>query len=196
MMRTSYIERKTSETSVMVELNLDGKGEYDIKTSIPFLDHMLTLMCRHGIMDMRVRAEGDIEIDYHHLMEDIGISLGKGLREALKDKGGIERFGVAKVPMDEALAEVIIDISGRPFLVYQVDSSYEYIKDLQVALFEDFFRAFSVHAMINLHIIVHYGRDTHHVFEAIFKALGRAILHAVKVNERTSGIPSTKGVID
>lgn len=198
MTKNVSLERNTAETNINMELNLYGSGRATTLTSIPFLDHMLILMCRHGLMDLKVDASGDTDVDYHHLMEDMGIVFGKCLREALADKEGIERFGTATIPMDEALAQVVIDLSGRSYLVYRglENSAYEYIKDLPVSLFEDFFRAVSVHGMINLHINVHYGKDTHHIMEAIFKAFGRALRDAVKRNDRVTGIPSTKGVIE
>ncbi len=192
-MRKAGIERKTNETDITVELNLDGVGRHDIDTSIPFVDHMLTLMAHHGLFDLKIRAAGDIEVDYHHLMEDIGITLGAALSEALGEKKGIRRYGHAKIPMDESLAEVVIDLSGRSYLVYRVPSSEGSLRDLPVALFEDFFRALSTHAMMNLHVIVEYGRDLHHIYEAIFKAFGRSLKEAVTVEKGRTGVPSTKG---
>ncbi|HHN63892.1 MAG TPA: imidazoleglycerol-phosphate dehydratase HisB [Nitrospirae bacterium] len=190
-MRRAKIHRKTKETDVTVAINLDGRGEYKISTSIPFLDHMLTLMAYHGRIDLDIKARGDTEVDYHHLMEDLGITLGAALEEALADKTGIARFGQAKVPMDESLSEVIIDISGRPYLVYRIGKRSGTVKDLPVSLFEDFFRGFTNNARINLHIIVHYGRDLHHILESIFKAFGRALKGATMIEG--SSVPSTKG---
>lgn len=190
-MRKTKVERQTKETDISIELNLDGSGSYDIDTSIPFLDHMLSLMSYHGNLDLNLKASGDIEIDYHHLVEDIGITFGDVLKQSLGDKKGIKRYGSAKIPMDESLAEVVIDFSGRPYLQYNVPLDGGELKDLPASLFEDFFRALSTHAMMNLHINVHYGRDLHHIFEAIFKAFGRAVKDAVRVV--SDRIPSTKG---
>jgi imidazoleglycerol-phosphate dehydratase len=192
-MRKAKVDRKTKETDISISLNLDGKGGQAINTSIPFLDHMLSLFSFHSRIDLEIRASGDIEIDYHHLMEDLGIVFGEALKKALGDKQGIRRYGNATVPMDESLAQVVIDLSGRPYLVYKVKQQKGSLRDLESALFEDFFRAFSVHGMMNLHIIEHYGRDLHHIFEGIFKAFGRALREAVSIDPAMKGLPSTKG---
>lgn len=192
-MRKARIERKTKETDISISINLDGKGKYTISTTIPFLDHMLSLFSFHGQLDLDIKASGDTEIDYHHLMEDIGIALGEAFKNALGNKEGIKRYGTAMVPMDESLAKIVIDLSGRPYLVYKVRPPRGSLRGLEISLFEDFFRAFSNHAMINLHIIVEYGRDLHHIFEAIFKAFGRAIREAVSQDPSMKGLPSTKG---
>jgi imidazoleglycerol-phosphate dehydratase len=192
-MREAKVKRETRETRISVDINLDGKGEYDIETSIPFIDHMLSLMSYHGDFSLRLKAAGDVEVDYHHIMEDIGITLGEALRKSLGDKRGIRRYGAAKIPMDESLAEVVIDFSGRPYLVYRVPRKQGKLKDLPVSLFEDFFRALSTHAMMNLHIIVHYGRDLHHIYEAVFKAFGRAVKEASAIESEQ--VPSTKGIL-
>jgi len=192
-MRKARIERKTKETEILIEINLDGKGRYNISTTIPFLDHMLSLFSFHGRIDLNVKATGDTEIDYHHLMEDLGIALGDAFKEALGEKKGIMRYGSSMVPMDESLARVIIDLSGRPYLVYKVRPPRGSLRGLEISLFEDFFRALSNHAMINLHIIVEYGRDLHHIFEAVFKASGRAMREAVAIDPSMKGLPSTKG---
>lgn len=192
-MRKARIERKTKETNISISINLDGKGKYNISTTIPFLDHMLSLFSFHGQLDLDIKAFGDTEIDYHHLMEDIGIALGEAFKNALGNKEGIKRYGTAMVPMDESLAKIVIDLSGRPYLVYKVRPPRGSLRGLEISLFEDFFRAFSNHAMINLHIIVEYGRDLHHIFEAIFKAFGRAIREAVSRDPSMKGLPSTKG---
>lgn len=195
-MRSARTERKTNETDIAVELNLDGTGETDIRTSIPFLDHMLNLFSFHGAFDLTIRATGDIEIDYHHLMEDLGITLGETLKKALGDKKGISRFGEATIPMDESLAQVVVDISGRPYLIYTVKSAEGHMRrGLEFSLFEDFFRSFSNHAMINLHVNLLYGRDIHHIFESIFKAAGRAFRTAVSIDRKSRGIPTTKGTL-
>ena len=192
-MRTARVQRKTNETDIAIQINLDGKGEYDINSSIPFLDHMLNLFSFHGMMDLKIEATGDIEVDYHHLMEDIGITLGEAIRKALGDKKAIRRYGLATIPMDESLATVVIDISGRPYLVYNVKPPKGSLKDLEISLFEDFFRALTTHAMITLHVNMEYGRDLHHIIEAVFKAFGRALREAVTIDKRGKVLPSTKG---
>jgi len=193
-MRKALIERKTKETDIKLTLNLDGKGQYSINTSIPFFDHMLSLMCKHGIFDMKLKAKGDIEIDYHHTVEDIGIVFGKAVKQALGDMKGISRFGQATVPMDEALASVSIDISGRPYLVYRVFfPKKSKIKNFDPDLIEDFLQAFVSNSGITLHVESPYGRNTHHIIEAIFKALGKALRNAVYIDPRIKGIPTTKG---
>ncbi len=192
-MHTAEIERKTKETDIAIKLTFGGKGTTAIDTSIPFLDHMLSLFAFHGLMDLRVRATGDIEVDYHHLMEDLGITFGEAIKKALGDKKGIRRYGSATIPMDESLARVVVDLSGRPYLVYKVNLPKGAARGLEFSLFEDFFRSLSNHAMINLHIIVDYGRDLHHILEAIFKAFGKALSEAVSSDPRMKGLPTTKG---
>ncbi|HEX8947741.1 MAG TPA: imidazoleglycerol-phosphate dehydratase HisB [Dissulfurispiraceae bacterium] len=192
-MRTASLERKTKETDISVKITLDGKGDYSVDTSIPFLDHMLNLFSFHGRMDLKIKARGDVEIDYHHLMEDLGIVIGEAIKKALDDKKGIKRYGSAIIPMDESLARVVLDLSGRPYLVYKVKPQKNVVRGLEFSLFEDFFRSLSNHAMMNLHIILEYGRDQHHMFEAIFKAFGRALSEAVSQDKRVKGIPTTKG---
>jgi imidazoleglycerol-phosphate dehydratase len=191
--RIIKVQRKTKETDISLQINLDGKGSCDIKTSIPFLDHMLNLFAFHGMMDLKIRAKGDIEIDYHHLMEDMGITLGEAIKKALGDKKGIRRYGRATIPMDESLATVVLDISGRPYLVYNVKPPKGALKDLDISLFEDFFRAVTSHAMITLHVNLEYGRDLHHIIEAVFKAFGRALREAVSIDKNLKILPSTKG---
>lgn len=193
-MRTAKIERKTKETDIKLTINLDGKGQYLIDTSIPFLEHMLSLMCKHGIFDMKLKAKGDIDIDFHHTVEDIGIVLGKAVRQAIGDMKGISRYGQATVPMDEALASVSLDISGRPYLVYKVAfPKKSKIKNFDPDLIEDFLQAFVSNSGITLHVESPYGRNTHHIIEAVFKALGRALRNAVSIDPRIKGIPTTKG---
>lgn len=195
-MRIAKIERKTKETDIKVEINLDGEGKYSINTAIPFLDHMLSLMSKHGLFDLKVRAKGDIDIDDHHTVEDVGITLGKAVKQALNDMKGITRYGQVSVPMDEALAEVRLDISGRPYLVYKVEfPKRSKIKDFDPDLIEDFLQAFVNNGSITLHVQSHYGRNTHHIIEAIFKALGRALRQAVTIDPRVKGVPSTKKVL-
>ena len=193
-MRKAAITRKTKETDIKIELDLDGTGKYAVDTSIPFLDHMLSLMCKHGLFDLKIKAKGDLEIDDHHTVEDIGIVLGKALKQALGDMKGINRYGQASVPMDEALASVCLFISGRAYLVYKVEfHKKSKLKEFDPDLIEDFLQAFVSNAGITLHAGVPYGRNTHHIIEGIFKALGRALRQAVTIDPREKGVPSTKG---
>ena len=191
--RRTTIERTTSETQVKVELVLDGTGRGQIQTTIPFLDHMLTLLAKHGFFDLTVQAKGDTDIDDHHTIEDIGIVIGDALKQALGSKEGIRRFGWASIPLDETLAQVTVDLSGRPYLVYRVELPQRRIKTLDLGLFEDFFQAFATHAALNLHVNVLYGRNPHHIMEAVFKALAKALDQATGLDGRVSGVPSTKG---
>jgi imidazoleglycerol-phosphate dehydratase len=193
--RTASIERKTSETEIRLTMILDGSGASEVRTGIPFFDHMLTLFARHGLFDLQVEAKGDIDVDYHHTVEDTGIALGTAFAKALGDKAGIRRYGSAYVPMDEALARVVVDCSGRPFIAYEVPRGVESIGLFPFQLVEEFLRALSVHAGLTLHVSILAGRDAHHMAEAIFKALGRALDVAVSHDGRVTGIPSTKGVL-
>jgi imidazoleglycerol-phosphate dehydratase len=193
MKRVAAFERKTTETEVFVEINLDGTGTGMISTSIPFLDHMLTLFSRHGFFDLTIRSTGDIEVDYHHLVEDIGISLGRALRDALGEKKGINRYGSSLVPMDESLCSVSLDLSGRPYLVFNASFNSKKIKDFDPAIFKDFFKALSDNSGMTLHVNVMYGKNSHHIAESIFKAFARALRKGVSVNERVEGVLSTKG---
>ena len=196
MNRTAQIERKTRETDISLTLELDGPGPSSVDTGIPFMDHMLVLMAAHGFMGLHLKARGDREIDDHHTVEDIGICLGTALRKALGDKGGIRRYGQYTVPMDEALAMVVIDISNRPFLVYQVDLKKTTTGTFDVGLIKEFFRALATNAGITLHIRLLSGDDPHHSAEAIFKAFGRALDQATAIEPRLGGnLPSTKGVL-
>ncbi|MBI5055364.1 MAG: imidazoleglycerol-phosphate dehydratase HisB [Nitrospirae bacterium] len=197
MARKAAVARKTKETDIKLGINLDGKGDYKINTSIPFVDHMLSLMAKHGHIDLTLEARGDIEVDYHHLVEDVGIVLGEAIKKALGEKLRIRRYGETVTPMDESLAQVVIDLSGRPYLVYKVrlPKGNELIQNLGVSLFEDFFRALSNNAGMNLHINLHYGRDPHHILEAIFKGFGRALREASEIHPRAKGVPSTKGTL-
>jgi len=197
MARKATVTRKTKETNIKVSLNLDGKGNYKIDTAIPFVDHMLNLMTKHSHIDLNVEARGDIEVDYHHLMEDLGIVLGNAINKALDKKLQIRRYGESLTPMDESLAQVAIDLSGRPFLVYKVKppKSSALIRKLEISLFEDFFRALTNNAGMSLHIILHYGRDPHHIIEAVFKGFGRALRSAVELHPTAKGVPSTKGML-
>ena len=191
--RRATIERVTSETQVKVELVLDGTGRGQIQTTIPFLDHMLTLLAKHGFFDLTIQAKGDTDIDDHHTIEDVGIVLGDALKQALGSKEGIRRFGWASIPLDETLAQVTVDLSGRPYLVYHIELPQRRIKTFDLGLFEDFFQAFTTHAALNLHVNVLYGRNPHHIMEAVFKALAKALDQAAALDERVSGVPSTKG---
>jgi imidazoleglycerol-phosphate dehydratase len=191
--RRAAIKRATKETSIRVDWTLDGTGRTDIKTPIPFLDHMLDLLGRHGFFDLTVRAAGDTHIDDHHTVEDIGIVLGDALKQALGDKQGIRRFGFASVPLDETLAQVTVDLSGRPYLVYNAQLPNRRIKDFDLYLFQDFFEAFVARGAFNLHINVLYGRNPHHIIEATFKAFARALDQATALDPRVKGVLSTKG---
>lgn len=195
MDRKACIERKTTETNISLELNIDGKGEALISTSVPFLDHMLNLFARHGLFDLTVKAVGDIDIDAHHTVEDIGIVLGSAFKQALGDKAGIFRYGQAVVPMDETLASVTVDLSGRPYLVYNVELPKIKIGNFDAELGREFFQAFTNQCGLNLHINLMYGENAHHILEACFKGLGRSLDAATQINPRISGVMSTKGVI-
>ncbi len=193
--RTASQERKTAETAIRVNWVLDGNGKNEVDTSIPFLDHMLNLFGKHGFFDLNVQAKGDIEIDEHHTVEDIGIVMGQVLNQALGNKEGIIRFGWAAVPLDETLAQVTVDLSGRPYLVYNVSLPTRYIKAFDLGLFEDFFQAFVSQGGLNLHINVPYGRNPHHIMEAIFKAFAKALDQATRFDDRIQGVLSTKGTL-
>jgi imidazoleglycerol-phosphate dehydratase len=196
MARTATLSRRTSETDISLTLDLDGSGQADIATGIGFLDHMLTALTRHGLFDLTLRAEGDLHIDFHHTTEDVGIVLGRAVAQALGDKRGITRFGHALVPMDEALAESVIDISGRPFLVWNVGFERPKIGEMDTELFEEFFRALATNAAITLHVTRRAGHNAHHVAEACFKATARALRAAVAIDPRAAdAIPSTKGAL-
>jgi len=196
MKRMSELSRKTSETDILLRLNLDGSGKGNISTGVGFFDHMLTAFTRHGLFDLDVKAKGDLHIDSHHTVEDVGIVLGQSLGHALGDKRGIHRFGQASVPMDEALVEAVIDLSGRPFLCWGVKFEREMLGAMDTQLVEEFFRAFSGNGLFTLHVRQLAGTNAHHVAEAAFKAVARALRAAVAEDPRASGqIPSTKGVI-
>ena len=193
-MRRAEVQRKTTETQVKIRLDLDGTGQSRVRTTMPFLDHMLTLMAKHGRFDLTVIARGDTEVDFHHTVEDIGIVLGETVAKALSNKQGIKRYGSFSVPMDEAIARVDLDLSGRPYLIYTVPlPKKKLIRDFDTELIEEFFKAFVVHSGITLHVNVPYGKNPHHILEAIFKAFGRALDQAVQPDARTRGVPSTKG---
>ncbi|MEJ5376782.1 MAG: imidazoleglycerol-phosphate dehydratase HisB [bacterium] len=196
MARESKIQRNTSETQVEVKLCLEGTGKSQISTGISFLDHMLEQLARHGWFDLEVCARGDLKVDFHHTVEDVGICLGKAIKEALGGGAGIRRFAHVQVPMDESLVGVSMDLSGRPYLVCRLPRRMERAGDFSVGLLEEFFRALSVHGGITLHIDFLRGKDPHHLMEATFKAFGRALAEAVALEPRSQGVPSTKGVVD
>jgi imidazoleglycerol-phosphate dehydratase len=196
MARIVSLTRTTSETDISLTLDLDGTGKADIATGIGFLDHMLTALSRHGLFDLTVKAKGDLHIDFHHTTEDVGIVLGQAFKQAIGDKRGIRRFGQALIPMDETLAEAAVDISGRPFLAWSVDFSRDKIGEMDTELFEEFFRAFAFNALINLHVTKRAGVNNHHIVEACFKALARALRMASELDPRLGdAVPSTKGVL-
>jgi imidazoleglycerol-phosphate dehydratase len=193
--RSATITRTTSETDVRLSLDLDGSGVGKITTGMPFLDHMLMLYARHGLFDLVINCKGDLEIDAHHSAEDVGICLGLALDKALGDKKGIARFAHAYYPMDDALARVVVDLSGRPCLIYKVQAERERVGNFDVELFEEFWKALATHARVNVHIELLYGRNTHHIFESVFKAAARAFCAATRIEPRIQGVPSTKGVL-
>jgi imidazoleglycerol-phosphate dehydratase len=194
-MRTAAIERTTRETAIKLEINLDGSGIYETKTGIGFFDHMLSHIAKHGFMDLKVAARGDLEVDAHHTVEDVGIVFGQALKEAVGSKEGITRYGDAIIPMDEALALVALDLSGRPLLRFQAELDKGRLGDFDTELVEEFFRAVAAQAGMNLHVRLLEGANLHHCCEAIFKAFGRALAGAVKIDERIKGVPSTKGIL-
>jgi imidazoleglycerol-phosphate dehydratase len=196
MTRTASISRATSETDIGLTLDLDGSGRAEVATGIGFLDHMLTALARHAMIDLTVKARGDLHIDFHHTTEDVGIVLGQALARALGDKRGITRFGHALLPMDEALVEAAVDVSGRPYLAWSVGFERPKIGEMDTELFEEFFRAFAMNALVTLHVTQKAGRNAHHVAEAAFKAVARALRMAIAADERAAGaIPSTKGAL-
>jgi len=192
--RTSSVKRETKETQIEVDLDIDGNGKADLNIGVPFLEHMLKQVCRHGMLDLKIEAKGDLEIDAHHTVEDIGITLGQALDQALGEKIGIRRYGHAYVPLDEALSRVVLDCSGRPGLKYRVEYPRSRIGEFDIELLSEFFQGFVNHANITLHIDNIQGENTHHIVESVFKALGRALRMAVELDHRVDGdIPSTKG---
>jgi len=191
--RVAHIERKTRETEVLLQLNLDGNGASKVETTIPFLNHMLEAWAKHGLMDLTVDARGDTEVDLHHTVEDVGICLGKAFKEAIGDKKGIVRYGAASVPMDEALVSSTLDISGRPFLVFNVPLMRTRVANFDLDPLKDFFRAFAFNGDVTLHVNLHYGENLHHISEPVFKAVGRALAEATRLNPRIEGVLSTKG---
>lgn len=194
-LRSAEVNRKTSETSVAVFLNLDGNGNSEINTGVPFLNHMLDLFAKHSKIDMHLKAQGDLEVDAHHTVEDVGICLGQSFRESLGDKSGIERYGHILLPMDESLVAVALDLSGRGLLAFDVPLPANVVGNFDTELVEEFLRAFAVNGALTLHVRLLTGKNTHHIIEGIFKGLGRVIRQAVDIKDITKGIPSTKGVL-
>lgn len=193
--RQADIDRKTNETNIQLSLSIDGTGKSELDTGVPFLTHMLDLFTKHGHFDLKVNAKGDIDIDDHHTVEDIGICLGYALREALGDKSGIRRYASVFIPMDEALAQVVVDVSNRPHFEYRASYPSAQVGTFCTELVHEFLWKLALEARITLHVIVHYGQNTHHMIEAIFKALGRALDEATSIDPRVQGVPSTKGVL-
>ncbi len=195
MPRTAHIQRKTNETEIDLTLNLDGTGQANVDTGVGFFDHMLTLLARHAAFDLTVRAKGDLHVDQHHTVEDVGICLGQALKQALGDKAGIRRYGHFTLPMEETLVTTSLDLSGRYFLVFNASFPTGKIGDFDSELVEDFWQAVAANALCNLHVMLHHGRNGHHISEAIFKSAARALRMAVELDPRTSGVPSTKGTL-
>jgi imidazoleglycerol-phosphate dehydratase len=195
MPRTATISRDTRETKIRLELNLDGSGQGSWQTGVGFLDHMLELFARHGAFDLKVEAKGDLHVDQHHTVEDVGICLGQAVKQALGDKKGIRRYGHFTLPMEETLATTAIDLSGRYYLVFQAAFDSPKIGDFDTELVEDFWQAFAANTLCNLHILIHYGRNSHHKSEAIFKSAARALRMAAESDPRMNGVPSTKGTL-
>ena len=195
MSRNARVERETAETRIELELSLDGVGEAQVATGVGFLDHMLTLLARHSAMDLNVKAAGDLEVDQHHTVEDLGICLGQALKEALGNKSGIRRFGHFLLPMEETLVSSAVDLGGRAFFVFQAEFPTPKIGEFDSELVADFWQAVSANALCNLHVIVHHGRNSHHIAEGVFKATARALRMAVEADPRITDVPSTKGTL-
>jgi imidazoleglycerol-phosphate dehydratase len=195
MPRIASIHRKTNETEIRLEINLDGTGQSSIKTGVGFLDHMLDLFTRHGVFDLTVQAKGDLHVDQHHTVEDTGICLGQAIKQALGDKAGIRRYGHFTLPMEETLVTTAIDLSGRYFLVFNAPMASAKIGEFDSELVEDFWQAVAANSLCNLHVLLHYGRNSHHVSEAVFKSAARALRMAVELDPRSPGVPSTKGTL-
>ncbi len=193
--RKASVARKTRETDITLDLNLDGSGVYSIRTGLPFFNHMLELFAKHALLDLKIRAKGDLDVDYHHTVEDIGICLGKAVAEALGDRKGIVRYGWALLPMDDALSQVAVDLGGRPYLVFRMDVRRKRIGTFDLQLIPEFLRAFCTEGRFNLHATQVYGDETHHAYESVFKGLARALRMAVARDPRETGIPSSKGTL-
>jgi imidazoleglycerol-phosphate dehydratase len=196
MARIATIDRNTAETKIQLTLNVDGAGQADVATGVGFLDHMLTLLAKHSVMDLTARAKGDLEVDQHHTVEDTAICLGQALKQALGNKAGIRRYGHCTLPMDETLATVAVDLGGRFAIAFRADFPAAKIGNFDTELVEEFWRAFAANTLCNLHVLVHYGRNSHHISEAIFKATARALRMAAEADPRMTGVPSTKGTLD
>ncbi|MDA0831874.1 MAG: imidazoleglycerol-phosphate dehydratase HisB [Planctomycetota bacterium] len=195
MPRTATLTRKTGETNILLTLDLDGKGQSQIETGIGFFDHMLTLFAKHGLFDLTVKADGDLHVDHHHTVEDVGICLGKAILEAIGDKQGITRYGSMILPMEETLVTTALDLSGRAVFVYQASFPTEKIGEFDTQLVQEFWQAVSSNALMNLHFVLHHGHNSHHISEAMFKGAARALRQAVSIDPRQTGVPSTKGVL-
>lgn len=193
--REAAVSRATRETDIKVRLVVDGAGESRIQTGMPFLNHMLELLARHSLMNLDIKASGDLDVDYHHTVEDLGLVLGEALDKALGDRKGLGRYGWSYVPMDDALARAVVDLGGRPYLVYEVANRTRKIRDFDLLLIREFFQAFTVKARMNLHIGQFYGKEPHHAYEAVFKAVARALEAACRLDPRVHGVPSSKGAI-
>ena len=194
--RTAKLNRNTKETQIEIELSIDGTGVSEIDTGIPFFDHMLTLFSKHGLFDLKVKASGDIDVDYHHMVEDVGIVLGQAFKQALGKKTGIRRYGFFLLPMDESLARVVIDLSNRQAFVYQVDYTFPMVRDFNIVLVKEFFQAFANNAVCNLHMKLEYGEEPHHIAESLFKCMARALDMATSIDARLKdALPSTKGTL-
>lgn len=193
--RQAVVVRKTRETDITVKLDLDGSGHGAIKTGMPFMNHMLELLARHGLMDLTIKARGDLEVDYHHTVEDLGLALGSAFDQALGNRHGITRYGWSYIPMDDALSRAVVDLGGRPYLVYMIRHKQRKILEFELELIHEFFQAFTVQGRLNLHIEQIYGREAHHAYEAVFKSVARALGQAVQRDARVKGVPSSKGKI-
>ncbi len=196
MPRTATIDRKTAETSIALELNLDGTGRSAVSTGVGFFDHMLTLLSKHAVIDLSITAQGDLDVDQHHTVEDVGICLGQALKQALGDKSGIRRYGHFMLPMEETLVTTAIDLSGRYAMVFAASFPTQKIGEFDSELVEDFWQAVAANALCNFHVILHHGRNSHHISEAIFKSAARALRMAIEKDDRMTGVPSTKGTLD
>ena len=193
--RIAELKRKTGETDISLQLNLDGSGRYEIDTGIPFFNHMLDLLSRHSLVDLTIKAVGDLEVDYHHTVEDVGLALGEAIDRALGERKGIRRYGWCVVPMDESLSRVAIDLGGRPYLVYEMATTETKIRDFDAWLFKHFFESLAQKARMNLHIHQLYGDDVHHAYESVFKGVAQALRQAVARDPRVTGVPSSKGIL-
>ena len=193
--RKAIVARNTRETQIRVELDVDGNGRYEIETGLPFFNHMLELMAKHSLFDLKLKATGDLAVDHHHTVEDVGLALGDALNQALGDRKGIERYGFSLMPMDETLSRVVLDLGGRPYLVVDMANKKRKILDFELSLLGEFLRAFATQARMNLHVRQFYGADAHHAWESVFKGLARALKAACRRDPRVQGVPSSKGVL-